>query len=224
MRNKFDMQLDKMNRMLVQMGELCEKAIANATKAVADGNLEMAKIVIGEDEEIDQMEKDIERLCLKLLLQQQPVARDLRQISAALKMITDMERIGDQASDIAEILISAHASQSSPIPYLTDMAAATSKMVTKSVQAFVEKDLELTRKVILADDKVDELFDKVKEKLVSYLAKNDNSGERAIDMLMIAKYLERIGDHATNIAEWVEFSITGVHREQKEHEKVRRTE
>lgn len=212
MRNKFDMQLDKMNRMLVEMGGLCEKAIANATKAVADGNLEMAKVVIGEDEEIDQMEKDIERLCLKLLLQQQPVARDLRQISAALKMITDMERIGDQASDIAEILISAHASQSSPIPYLTDMAAATSKMVTKSVQAFVEKDLELTRKVILADDKVDELFDKVKEKLVSYLAKNDNSGERAIDMLMIAKYLERIGDHATNIAEWVEFSITGVHR------------
>lgn len=224
MRNKFDMQLDKMNRMLVEMGGLCEKAIANATKAVADGNLEMAKVVIGEDEEIDQMEKDIERLCLKLLLQQQPVARDLRQISAALKMITDMERIGDQASDIAEILISAHVSQSSPIPYLTDMAAATSKMVTKSVQAFVEKDLELTRKVILADDKVDELFDKVKEKLVSYLAKNDNSGERAIDMLMIAKYLERIGDHATNIAEWVEFSITGVHREQKEHEKVRRTE
>lgn len=207
MRNKFDMQLDKMNRMLVEMGGLCEKAIANATKAVADGNLEMAKVVIGEDEEIDQMEKDIERLCLKLLLQQQPVARDLRQISAALKMITDMERIGDQASDIAEILISAHASQSSPIPYLTDMAAATSKMVTKSVQAFVEKDLELTRKVILADDKVDELFDKVKEKLVSYLAKNDNSGERAIDMLMIAKYLERIGDHATNIAEWVEFAL-----------------
>ena len=124
MRNKFDMQLDKMNRMLVEMGGLCEKAIANATKAVADGNLEMAKVVIGEDEEIDQMEKDIERLCLKLLLQQQPVARDLRQISAALKMITDMERIGDQASDIAEILISAHASQSSPIPYLTDMAAA----------------------------------------------------------------------------------------------------
>lgn len=224
MRNKFDMQLDKMNEMLIQMGKLCEKAIANATKAVADGNLEMAKIVIGEDEEIDQMEKDIERLCLKLLLQQQPVAKDLRQISAALKMITDMERIGDQASDIAEILLSANESEAAPIPYLTEMAAATSKMVTKSVQAFVEKDLELTRKVILADDTVDELFDKVKEKLVSFLAKNDNSGERAIDMLMIAKYLERIGDHATNIAEWVEFSITGVHREQKEHEKVRRTE
>lgn len=217
MRNKFDMQLDKMNKMLVEMGELCEKAIANATKAVADGNLEMAKIVIGEDEEIDQMEKDIERLCLKLLLQQQPVAKDLRQISAALKMITDMERIGDQASDIAEILLSAHEGKTATLPYLTDMATATSKMVTKSVQAFVEKDLELTRKVIAADDKVDALFDQVKEKLISFLATTENQGERAIDMLMIAKYLERIGDHATNIAEWVEFSITGVHREQREH-------
>lgn len=217
MRNKFDRQLDKMNKMLVEMGELCEKAIANATKAVADGNLEMAKIVIGEDEEIDQMEKDIERLCLKLLLQQQPVAKDLRQISAALKMITDMERIGDQASDIAEILLSAHEGKTATLPYLTDMATATSKMVTKSVQAFVEKDLELTRKVIAADDKVDALFDQVKEKLISFLATTENQGERAIDMLMIAKYLERIGDHATNIAEWVEFSITGVHREQREH-------
>lgn len=217
MRNKFDMQLDKMNKMLVEMGELCEKAIANATKAVADGNLEMAKIVIGEDEEIDQMEKDIERLCLKLLLQQQPVAKDLRQISAALKMITDMERIGDQASDIAEILLSAHESKAATLPYLSDMATATSKMVTKSVQAFVEKDLELTRKVIAADDKVDALFDQVKEKLISFLSTTENQGERAIDMLMIAKYLERIGDHATNIAEWVEFSITGVHREQREH-------
>lgn len=217
MRKKFDRQLDKMNKMLVEMGELCEKAIANATKAVADGNLEMAKIVIGEDEEIDQMEKDIERLCLKLLLQQQPVAKDLRQISAALKMITDMERIGDQASDIAEILLSAHEGKTATLPYLTDMATATSKMVTKSVQAFVEKDLELTRKVIAADDKVDALFDQVKEKLISFLATTENQGERAIDMLMIAKYLERIGDHATNIAEWVEFSITGVHREQREH-------
>lgn len=217
MRNKFDMQLDNMNKMLVEMGELCEKAIANATKAVVDGNLEMAKIVIGEDEEIDQMEKDIERLCLKLLLQQQPVAKDLRQISAALKMITDMERIGDQASDIAEILLSARESKASTLPYLTDMATATSKMVTKSVQAFVEKDLELTRKVIASDDKVDTLFDQVKERLISFLATTENQGERAIDMLMIAKYLERIGDHATNIAEWVEFSITGVHREQREH-------
>lgn len=163
MRNKFDMQLECMNEMLTEMGELCEKAIANATKAVAEGDMELAKLVIHEDEEIDQMEKDIERLCLKLLLQQQPVARDLRQISAALKMITDMERIGDQASDIAEILLSTSDQEGKNVPDLIDMATAASKMVTKSVQAFVEKDLELTRKVILADDTVDQLFDKIKE-------------------------------------------------------------
>ncbi len=212
MRNKFDMQLDNMNEMLVEMGELCGKAISNATKAVADKDLEMAKVVIGEDEEIDQLEKDIERLCLKLLLQQQPVARDLRQISAALKMITDMERIGDQASDIAEILISGENQSIVAHSYLVEMASKTSEMVKKSVQAFVEKDLELTRKVILADNAVDELFDQIKEELILILGKEKNQGSEAIDMLMIAKYLERIGDHATNIAEWVEFSITGVHR------------
>ena len=212
MRNKFDMQLDRMNEMLVEMGELCGKAISNATKAVADKDLEMAKVLIGEDEEIDQLEKDIERLCLKLLLQQQPVARDLRQISAALKMITDMERIGDQASDIAEILISGENQSIVAHSYLVEMASKTSEMVKKSVQAFVEKDLELTRKVILADNAVDELFDQIKEELILILGKEKNQGSEAIDMLMIAKYLERIGDHATNIAEWVEFSITGVHR------------
>lgn len=212
MRNKFDMQLDRMNEVLVEMGELCGKAISNATKAVADKDLEMAKVVIGEDEEIDQLEKDIERLCLKLLLQQQPVARDLRQISAALKMITDMERIGDQASDIAEILISGENQSIVAHSYLVEMASKTSEMVKKSVQAFVEKDLELTRKVILADNAVDELFDQIKEELILILGKEKNQGSEAIDMLMIAKYLERIGDHATNIAEWVEFSITGVHR------------
>ncbi len=212
MRNKFDMQLDNMNEMLVEMGELCGKAISNATRAVADKDIEMAKVVIGEDEEIDQLEKDIERLCLKLLLQQQPVARDLRQISAALKMITDMERIGDQASDIAEILISGESKSSVAHSYLVEMASKTSEMVKKSVQAFVEKDLELTRKVILADNEVDQLFDQIKEELILILGKEKNQGSEAIDMLMIAKYLERIGDHATNIAEWVEFSITGVHR------------
>ncbi len=212
MRNKFDMQLDSMNEMLIEMGELCGRAIANATKAVADKDLNMANIVIREDEEIDQLEKDIERLCLKLLLQQQPVAKDLRQISAALKMITDMERIGDQASDIAEILISGQIKSMRAHNSLVEMATQTSEMVKQSVRAFVEKDLELTRKVILADNGVDELFDKIKEELITLLAKEQNKGGEAIDMLMIAKYLERIGDHATNIAEWVEFSITGVHR------------
>lgn len=212
MRNKFDMQLDRMNEMLIEMGELCGKAISNATRAVADKDMDMAQLVIREDEEIDQLEKDIERLCLKLLLQQQPVAKDLRQISAALKMITDMERIGDQASDIAEILISGQIKSMSAHDYLVEMASQTSEMVKKSVRAFVEKDLELTRKVIVADNAVDELFDKIKEELITLLAKEQSKGGEAIDMLMIAKYLERIGDHATNIAEWVEFSITGVHR------------
>ena len=172
----------------------------------------MAKMVISEDEEIDQLEKDIERLCLKLLLQQQPVARDLRQISAALKMITDMERIGDQAADIAEILISGQIKEMSAHGYLVDMASQTSEMVKKSIQAFVEKDLDMTRKVIVADNDVDQLFDQIKEALITFLAKEQSKGGEALDMLMIAKYLERIGDHATNIAEWVEFSITGVHR------------
>lgn len=212
MRNKFDMQLDRMNEMLIEMGELCGKAIANATKAVEAKDLEMAKMVISEDEEIDQLEKDIERLCLKLLLQQQPVARDLRQISAALKMITDMERIGDQAADIAEILISGQIKEMSAQGYLVDMASQTSEMVKKSIQAFVEKDLDMTRKVIVADNDVDQLFDQIKEALITFLAKEQSKGGEALDMLMIAKYLERIGDHATNIAEWVEFSITGVHR------------
>ena len=212
MRNKFDMQLDRMNEMLIEMGELCGKAIGNATKAVEAKDLEMAKMVITEDEEIDQLEKDIERLCLKLLLQQQPVARDLRQISAALKMITDMERIGDQAADIAEILLSGLIKEMSAHGYLVDMASQTSEMVKKSIQAFVEKDLDLTRKVIIADNDVDALFDQIKEALISLLAKEQSKGGEALDMLMIAKYLERIGDHATNIAEWVEFSITGVHR------------
>ena len=212
MRNKFDMQLDRMNEMLIEMGELCGKAIANATKAVEAKDLEMAKMVISEDEEIDQLEKDIERLCLKLLLQQQPVARDLRQISAALKMITDMERIGDQAADIAEILISGQIKEMSAHGYLVDMASQTSEMVKKSIQAFVKKDLDMTRKVIVADNDVDQLFDQIKEALITFLAKEQSKGGEALDMLMIAKYLERIGDHATNIAEWVEFSITGVHR------------
>ena len=212
MRNKFDMQLDRMNEMLIEMGELCGKAIGNATKAVEAKDLEMAKMVISEDEEIDQLEKDIERLCLKLLLQQQPVARDLRQISAALKMITDMERIGDQAADIAEILLSGQIKEMSAHGYLVDMASQTSEMVKKSIQAFVEKDLDMTRKVIVADNDVDALFDRIKEALITFLAKEQSKGGEALDMLMIAKYLERIGDHATNIAEWVEFSITGVHR------------
>ena len=195
------------------MGELCEEAIGKATTALKEGSMEQAEKVRIADEEIDQAETDIERLCLRLLLQQQPVARDLRQISAALKMITDMERIGDQASDIAEIIITEDKSEAQDIPMIIKMSEAASKMVRDSVNAYVEKDLDLARKVIENDDVVDELFEEVKTTLINFIAENKGlQGVEAIDLIMVAKYLERIADHATNIAEWVEFSITGIHK------------
>ncbi len=216
MRNKFDMQLELLNEQLIHMGELCEVAIGKATKALRDGSIDQAKEVIMADEEIDQIEQDIERLCLKLLLQQQPVARDLRQISAALKMITDMERIGDQASDIAEIIISEKKSQRADIPMIGRMSEAAAKMVRDSITAYVNRDLELSRSVMEADDVVDGLFEENKQELIEFIAQNKgNQGREAIDLIMVAKYLERIGDHAANIAEWVEFSITGIHKESK---------
>ena len=214
MRNKFDMQLELLNEQLIHMGELCEVAISRATDALKEGSIEKAHAVRVADEEIDQMEKDIERLCLKLLLQQQPVARDLRQISAALKMITDMERIGDQAADIAEIIISEKKSESTDIPKIGKMSEAVAKMVRDSVNAYVKKDLELSRNVMDADDAVYILFEENKQELIEFIAENKgDQGREAIDLIMVAKYLERIGDHATNIAEWVEFSITGIHKE-----------
>lgn len=214
MRNKFDMQLDYLKEQLTHMGELCEVAINRATRALQEGSTDQAKQVIAADEEIDQMEKDIERLCLKLLLQQQPVARDLRQISAALKMITDMERIGDQAADIAEIIISERMTEATEIRKIGLMSEAAAKMVRNSVSAYVQKDLELSRKVIESDDTVDIMFEENRQELISFIAQNKgDQGRKAIDLIMVAKYLERIADHATNIAEWVEFSITGVHKE-----------
>lgn len=214
-RNRFDSQLLLMNNELVAMGDLCVKAIANVTGALEKGDVQKAKEVIGEDEQIDQKEKEIENICLKLLLQQQPVARDLRQISAALKMITDMERIGDQTADIAEIIMTAKIGGVADMETIGLMSEKASEMVKQSVEAFVNKDLELTRKVIASDDVVDDLFDEVKESLIHYISESGKEGEKAIDLMMIAKYLERIGDHATNIAEWVEFSITGVHHSQE---------
>ena len=200
MRNKFDRQLQILEEQLIHMGELCESAIANATKALSDGSIEQAKAVINADAEIDEMEKDIEKLCLKLL-------------SAALKMITDMERIGDQTADIAEIVISANTEESVDIKDIGRMASVVSKMVRDSVTSYVQKDLELARQVMLEDDKVDRLFDNIREEMVNYIAINKGQrGSRIVDLIMVTKYLERIGDHATNIAEWVEFSITGVHR------------
>jgi len=212
MRNRFDRQLHLLDEQLTHMGELCETAIAKATQALKDGSIEQAKVIIAEDEEIDQIEKDIERLCLKLLLQQQPVAKDLRRISAALKMITDMERIGDQTADIADIVIATKSTEEKNLKDINRMAEATVKMVRDSVSAYVQKDLELARRVMAADDEVDDLFDLVKGDLVKFISDHKGSaGDEAIDLIMIAKYLERIGDHATNIAEWVEFSITGIH-------------
>ena len=172
MRNKFDMQLGLLNEQLIHMGELCELAINRATKALQKGSIEEAKHVIDADQEIDQMEKDIERLCLKLLLQQQPVARDLRQISAALKMITDMERIGDQASDIAEIIISEKKSEVPDLKKIGAMSEAVAKMVRDSVTSYVEKDLELCRKVMGADDDVDLMFEDTKKELIESIAEN----------------------------------------------------
>ena len=213
MRNRFDQQLELLNEQLIHMGELCEVAIGKATTALKEGSMEQAEKVRIADEEIDQAETDIERLCLRLLLQQQPVARDLRQISAALKMITDMERVGDQASDIAEIIITEKKSEAQDIPMIIKMSEAAAKMVRDSVNAYVEKDLDLARKVMENDDIVDELFEEVKTTLINFIAENKGlQGVEAIDLIMVAKYLERIADHATNIAEWVEFSITGIHK------------
>jgi phosphate transport system protein len=211
MRNKFDEQLELLKTNMIQMGALCESAIANATKALIQGDLELAKKAIAADEEIDQKEREIESLCLKLLLQQQPVARDLRQISSALKMITDMERIGDQAADISEITMLANIKAADDTSHIADMAEATIKMVTDSIDAYVRQDLELARAVINYDDVVDDLFNQIKSEMIKLISDDSGNGEFAIDLMMIAKYFERIGDHATNIAEWVEFSITGRH-------------
>ena len=221
MRNRFDAQLLQLNRMLIHMGDLCGIAIENATKALQDGNIQMAYDVMTADAEIDQAERDIERLCLTLLLQQQPVARDLRQISSALKMITDMERIGDRASDIAEIVVSAQLSEATDFPKIVEMSVEVTHMVEDSIKAFVDKNLELAGNVEARDDVVDMMFDSVKNQLIDYIGENQGqAAHKAIDLVMISKYLERIGDHATNIAEWVTFSITGVHEAKLDTKKI----
>ena len=213
MRNRFDNQLEKLNNELIEMGSMIEQAIEKAISALVNNDVELAKTVIEGDEDIDHQERRVESLCMKLLLQQQPVAKDFRLISSALKMITDMERIGDQASDIAEIIITEEKSEAQDIPKIIKMSEAAGKMVRDSVNAYVEKDLELSRKVIKDDDVVDELFEEVKTTLIDFIAENKGEqGGEAIDLIMVAKYLERIADHATNIAEWVEFSITGIHK------------
>ena len=213
MRNRFDEQLYELNRELIEMGAMCEEAIASAAKALSTGNMELAAKVRANGAAIDQMERDIEGRCMKLLLHQQPVARDLRLISAALKMITDMERIGDQAEDIAEIITFLNGRTMNGVEHIEDMARETIKMVTESVDAFVKKDVALAEQVIAHDDVVDTLFSEVKCAIIKLIAETPVDGEFALDLLMISKYFERIGDHATNIAEWVIYSITGTHKE-----------
>ena len=216
MRNRFDQQLELLNKQLIHMGELCEEAIGKATTALKEGSMEQAEKVRIADEEIDQAETDIERLCLRLLLQQQPVARDLRQISAALKMITDMERIGDHATDISEITIELSSQKYiKKLEHIQQMSKETMVMLVQSIEAFVNKDIDKARNVIEQDDIVDNLFITVKRELIGMIHENVDAGEQATDLLMVAKYLERIGDHATNISEWVIFSITGSHDNKK---------
>ena len=211
MRNRFDEQLSLLNRELIQMGALCEEVIALAAKALTTGDVPLAAKVAPIDSEIDDMERSIETLALKLLLQQQPVARDLRQVSAALKMITDMERIGDQAADIAELTRFMRLPDGPGRQRIEEMSKAVIRMVTDSVDSFVKRDLELAREVCREDDQVDDLFNQVKKELIGLIAADADSGELWLDLIRVAKYLERIGDHATNVAEWVEYSITGNH-------------
>lgn len=216
MRKLFDEQLKELNIEMIKMAGQVETAIAGAAEALIKNDITLAKQVMGGDEIVDDMEKKIEHLCLKLLLQQQPVATDLRRVSTALKMTTDLERIGDQAADIAELTLKIGKTDNVHIP---QMAKAVIRMVTDSINAYVNSDENLANDVIAEDDRVDELFVKIRDELIEMAAdsreKGKQVGEQAIDLLMVAKYLERIGDHAVNIAEWVIFSVTGVHKNSK---------
>lgn len=210
MTTRFERQLEELHVQMITMGSLCEKVITLSAQAIR--GVECAGEVFETDKEIDNKEREIETLCMRLLLHQQPVAGDLREISAALRMISDMERIGDQAADIAELIRHMHLTPvSRQNKHLSKMAEATKKMVTESIDAFVKKDAALATKVLADDDLVDSLFLKLRHDIIEMIAADPCCGEEAVDVLMIAKYLERIGDHATNIAEWVLFSITGTH-------------
>lgn len=209
MRSRFDEQLGQLNKEMITMGALCENAIAMSAKALVDGDCQLAKSVSEYSAQIDHKEREIETLCLKLLLQQQPVAKDLRVISSALKMITDMERIGDQSADIAEIISLANVKVADDTDSIHDMAISVIKMVTDSIDAFVKQDIAIAKAVVAYDDVVDGYFNNIKQTLINRFSESETNGEQTIDLLMIAKYFERIGDHAVNIAEWVVFSITG---------------
>lgn len=214
MRNNYNNQLKMLNKSLISMGSMCENGIACAAVAILSGSRSGIEEAIALENDTNEMEREIENLCLKLLLKQQPVAGDLRLISAALKMITDMERISDQAAEIAVIAAKSAPWDMPNTEHIKSMADTASKMVTESVSAFVKRDLKLARDVMEWDDEVDRLFTEVKSDIIGYMTEGTDKGEAALDLLMTAKYLERIGDHAVNIAEWVEFSITGEHRHQ----------
>lgn len=241
----FDKQLSQLNTELLTMGALVEQAIEGAVRALEAGDLRLAREVVDADHRINQQERDIESLCLKLLLRQQPVARDLRTVSAALKMITDIERIGDQAANICQIVLetehrvdgshchpeqsravaqredprethelppSATSSSVAPVAHLIPLARATTHMVSSAIDAFVARDVAQAHEVIASDERVDALFATVKDELLAWLRSTSDPSSDAIDLLLIAKYFERIGDHAQNIAEWVEYSLTGIHK------------
>lgn len=212
LRSKFDHQMQVLNNELIEMGALVEAAIASAIKALKEQDTELAQKVVSADQAINQKERDIEAMCLRLLLQQQPAARNLRLISAALKMITDMERIGDQAADIAEISVFlADKPHVTELVHIPRMGEATAKMVTQAIDAFVEKNLNLALEVVAYDDVVDNLFSQIKQELIDLIRNDREAAQQALDLMIITKYLERIGDHAVNVAEWVVFSITGQH-------------
>lgn len=213
MRNLYQEQLHNLNQELIQMGAACEEIIDFAAKALTGYSPELEEKTNQVGAVIDESERTIENICLKLLLRQQPVASDLRQISAAMKMITDMERIGDQAEDIVDLIPKMSRSAGGNDSLLQKMAKAAQTMVTEAVDAYVRQDLSLAKKVMGDDDIVDNYFNEVKNAIIGIIAANPNEGEYALDLLMIAKYFERIGDHCTNIAEWVEFSVTGVHKD-----------
>ena len=209
MRSRFDKQLLELNKSLIEMGALCEEAIEKVAKALITGDIELAQYVLTNSKSIDHMERDIERLCMTLLLHQQPVAKDLRMITSALRMIKDMERIGDQAEDIAELVILLKGQTIDSVNKIEKMANETAKMVRGSIDAFVNKNLYQARDVLKQDDIVDQLFVELKRDIINLISLYQYDGEFGLDILMIAKYLERIGDHATNIAEMVIYSLTG---------------
>lgn len=216
-RTRFDEQLEELHVELIKMGSLCEEAISLSAQALEKNEEKTKERVFALETEIDQMEREVETHCMRLLLHQQPVARDLRAISAALKMISDMERIGDQAADIVELVPYIAQSECKNKVDIAEMAKATVSMVTDSVEAFVKKDLKLAEQVIEKDDIVDEMFASIKKKLMELVRSQDVDAEPALDLLMAAKYFERIGDHAVNVAEWVEYSVTGIHKSREHH-------